>query len=596
MMASGWNETAGSARRWDETADIVVIGSGGGGMTAALVAKDLGSTALVLEKSNLFGGSTAISGGSIWIPNNHLMAKAELSDSTEEGLTYLREITSGRVSEDLLRAYVETAPEMVEYLEKNSALRFSITPDYPDYYPNAAGSKPEGGRSLEPLPFDLRELGAMGEELRIPMAHLLVLGRWMVTAGDARHFSNSSPRARLDTLRRFAEYALNPSRSFAKRDTRLTLGNALCAALRHSLAERGVPLWLEASATRLISEGGRVVGLEVDRRGEPVFVRAKRGVIFASGGFDKNPELRRRHHISGDCASWSSGSPENMGDAIQMGLEVGASLGNMGEAWWMPTVMVPGHLMPWYAKDAWWTELAKQEGAEIAWFILPDRSLPGSMIVDGNGRRFTNEATSYFDVGHAQIERQRAGHPAIPAFQIADQRFHMRYVFGPIMPMAPTGKYVKDGFLKKADSLEELARQCGIDPTGLLREVERFNQHARAGEDPDFQRGATSIDRYYGDPHVKPNPCLAPLDKPPFYAMELYPGDIGTKGGLRTDVDGRVLREDESPIEGLYATGNCSASVMGDTYPGAGGTIGPSMTFGYRAARHAAGGTGRMKS
>jgi len=575
---------------WNETVDVVVVGSGGGGMTAALIAKDRGARTLVLEKSACFGGSTAISGGSIWIPNNHLMAKARLRDSTEEGLAYLREITSGRVSEQLLRAYVETAREMVEYLEKNSAVRFALSEGYPDYYPNVSGSKPGGGRTLEPLPIAMRALGAMSEQLRSPSPLLLVLGRWSVTTQEARNFMNSAPLARLETIRRFAGYALNPARSLAKRDTRLTLGNALCAALRRSLADRDVPLWLECAAIRLITEGERVVGLEAQRGGERISIRANQGVIFASGGFDKNRQLRERYHVSGDCANWSSGNPENMGDALRMGIELGAALGNMDGAWWAPTAMVPGYLMPWYAKDAWWTELAHQEGAKLAWFVLVDRSLPGSMIVDASGRRFTNEAASYFDVGHAQIEHQRKGNRAIPAFQIADQRYRRRYPFGPIMPMMPTKKHVHSGFLEKADTIEGLARQCGIDPDGLALEIKRYNENARAGQDPDFKRGATVIDRYYGDPNVKPNPCLAPIDMPPFYAMKIYPGDLGTKGGLRTDTDARVLRDDDTPIEGLYAVGNCAASVMADTYPGAGGTIGPSMTFGYRAARHATGG------
>ncbi len=574
---------------WDEEVDVVVIGSGGGAMTAALVAKDCGSKTLVLEKSSLFGGSTAISGGSIWIPNNHLMAKAQLSDSPEEALSYLRSITSGCVAEELLQAYVESSPEVVAYLEKNSPLRFEISTDYPDYYPHVEGSKPEGGRTLESLPFNLRKLGERGKELRVPGPHLLILGRWMIRSAEARDMVSASLRSRFAILRSFAAYLLNPTRSFARRDTRLTLGNALCGALRLALMERSIPLWLESPVTKLISEGERVVGVEATRSGQPTRIRARQGVIVAAGGFDKNPALRQAHHFSSDCATWSSGSPENTGDAIRMGVEVGASLGNMEEAWWMPTTMVPGHLLPWYAKGSWWTELSREQGRDFPWFLLPDRSLPGSIIVDASGSRFTNEAAPYLDVGHAQLERHQQGAKAIPAFQITDHRFHMRYPLGPIMFGMPTKKFVQSGFLKKADSLEELARQCGIDPQGLVSELERYNASALKGKDPNFQRGATAIDRYYGDSLVQPNPCVAPIEKPPFYAIKVVPGDLGTKGGLRTDAHARVLREDDSPIPGLYATGNCSASVMGASYPGAGGTIGPSMTFGYRAARHVTG-------
>ncbi|MBW2712935.1 MAG: FAD-dependent oxidoreductase [Deltaproteobacteria bacterium] len=571
---------------WDEEVDIIVIGSGGGAMTAALVAKDRGSKVLVLEKSSLFGGSTAISGGSIWIPNNHLMAKANLSDSTEEGLAYLRGITSGQVADELLQAYVESSPEVVAYLEENSPVHFEITPDYPDYYPHVEGNK-QGGRTLESQIFNLRKLGKHGKELRVPGPHLLILGRWMIRSPQARTMVSASLKSRLAIIRSFASYLLNPKRSFARRDTRLTLGNALCGALRLALMERGVPLWLESPVTKLINEDDRVTGVEATRGNRQIRIRARQGVIVAAGGFDKNPDLRKTHHISADCAVWSSGSPENTGDAITMGLEIGASLGNMKEAWWMPTTMVPGNLLPWYAKGSWWTEQSLEQGKDFPWFLLPERSLPGSIIVDASGSRFTNEAAPYLDVGHAQLEHHRKNGKAIPAFQVADHRFHMRYPLGPIMFSVPTKKFVQSGFLKKADSIEELAEQCGIDPQGLRNEIERYNASARQGKDPDFHRGATAIDRYYGDSIVKPNPCIAPIEKPPFYAIKVVPGDLGTKGGLRTDIHAQVLREDGRPIPGLYATGNCSASVMGPTYPGAGGTIGPAMTFGYRAARHA---------
>ncbi len=576
------------ALEWDETVDVLVVGSGGGGMTAAIMAEDKGAKALIIEKCASFGGSTAMSGGSIWIPNNHLMAKAQISDSFEEGLAYLRTITSGKVRDELLRAYVESAPELVEYLEKNCATRFAITPDYPDYYPTAEGAKSEGGRSLEPVYFKRRTLGELAKDLRMPSPHCIPMGRWMVTASEASQMMNTSLFARLDLIRRFLQYLLNPVRSFARTDTRLSLGNALAASLRHAVAMRNIPLWLNTSAKHLITEGDRVVGLEVQRNDKQIRIRARKGVILAAGGFDKNSAMREKHHVSGECASWSSGNPDNLGDAIGLGQEVGASIGNMEEAWWMPTAMVPGHLLPWSIKGSWWTEFASQKGVDFPWFILPDRSTPGSIIVDQTGRRFTNEAAPYLDVGHAQITRHCEGGKAIPAVLIGDQRHRWRYPFGPIMPGMPTKKFIESGFLKKANTLEELAGQCGIDPEGLVHEIEHFNKNARRGVDPDFHRGELSIDRFYGDPNVKPNPCLSPVDKPPFYGINIYPGDLGTKGGLRFDTEARVLRADDTPIEGLYATGNCTASIMGDSYPGAGGTIGPAMTFGYRAARHAA--------
>ncbi len=571
---------------WDYSTDLLVVGSGGGGMTAALFAHDLGSRALILEKSDCFGGSTAISGGSIWVPNNHLMGQAGLNDSADAALRYLETLTSGEVPEERLRAYLEASPKVVEYLEENSHVHFVITPGYPDYYADVPGSMPEG-RTLEPLPFPVRKLGPMGKELRPPTAQGVIWGRWAVTAKEAQRCLSAAPLTRLQMAWQFAKYLLNPARSFARRDMRLSLGNALAARFRLSLADRGIPLWLDTAAIRLLVEDERVVGVEAERDGKRIRIRAEKGVLLAAGGFEKNPEMRKKHHLSADCATWSMGSPENMGDAIRMGVDAGASVALMESAWWMPTVMIPGHAMPWYVKGSWWTELALKHGAEIPWFTIFERSLPGTIIVDSKGKRFTNESAPYLDVGKAQIARHRAEQSSVPAFQIADQRFHMRYPYGPIMPMMPTGKFVRSGLVKKADTLAELARQCDIDPAGLEREVERYNRGAQRGEDPDFRRGEQPIDRFYGDPAVKPNPCLATIEKPPYYAMAIYPGDIGTKGGLRTDADARVLREDDSPIAGLYATGNCSASVMGDAYPGAGGTIGPSMAFAYLAALHA---------
>jgi 3-oxosteroid 1-dehydrogenase len=252
-----------------------------------------------------------------------------------------------------------------------------------------------------------------------------------------------------------------------------------------------------------------------------------------------------------------------------MGHELGAGLGFIDEAWWMTVTLVPG--------------------VETPYMVLVDRTLPGSIMVNKKGRRFTNEAGPYIDVVKDQYVTHSEAFNAIPAFLIADHRFHKKYPLGALMSWSSPKKYIANGFIKAADTLEALATKCGIDPQGLKAEVEKFNRYAKTGKDPDFKRGEKAIDRYYSDPSVKPNPCLAPLDKPPFYAMEIFPGDLGTKGGLATDAHARVLREDGTPINGLYATGNCSSPVMGATYPGAGGTIGPSMTFGYIAARNAVG-------
>lgn len=553
----------------DFTTGVLVVGSGGGGMTAALMAKDRGADALVIEKSGLYGGSTAMSGGSIWIPNNHLMKKAGLPDSPEEALTYLKAVTAGKVSEERLHAYVRAAPEMVKYLEEKSHVRFQIVSGYSDYYPGLAGGKPGGGRTIEAVPFDVRKLGRACAELRPVPRQARVFGRMMATAYDAHRLLDSSLLGRMKAVRVFALYVLNPFRSLTSIDTRRTLGNALVGRLRLSLADRNVPIWLNTSATHLIVEGGRVVGLEAQRAGQSVRIRANKAVVLAAGGFAHNKAMREKYQRQPITDAWTVASPADDGDGIQMGLELGAALDFMDDAWWMPTSLAPGEEMPNMS--------------------IVDRSLPGCIIVNKKGKRFTNEAAPYIDV----VKNQYANHfregGAIPAYFIMDKRFRSRYPAGPMMPMSTPKRFISNGYLKVAETLEGLAEKCGIDPQGLVAEVARFNQYAATGKDLDFQKGDTAIDRFYSDPSVRPNPCLGRLDKPPYYAIELWPGDLGTKGGLVTDDHARVMRQDGSPIEGLYATGNCSAAVMGNSYAGAGATIGPSMVFGYIAALHAVG-------
>ncbi len=553
-----------SAREF--TTDVLVVGSGGG-MTAALIARDRGADAMVIEKTSLFGGSTAMSGGSIWVPNNHLMMQAGLKDSPEEAFTYLKAVTASEVSEERLRAYVKAAPEMVRYLEDKSHVRFQIVRGYSDYYPNMPGSRPDGGRTIEAVPFDARKLGGMWSEMRPLPRQARVFGRMMATAFEAHCLLNSSRRGRAAAARLIAFYFLNPSRSFGKADTRLTLGNALVGRLRLSLANRGIPVWLNTSAVRLIVEVGRVVGLEAQKDGGTVLIRANKGVILASGGFARNQAMREKYQRQPVSTSWTVASPGDTGDGIRMGLDVGSAVSFMDDAWWMPTSVAPGEEMPNMS--------------------IVDRSLPGCIIVNNKGKRFTNEAAPYVDVVKDQYANHFKEGGAIPAYFIMDQRFRSKYPAGPMMPGANPKRFIANGYLKVADTLEGLAEKCGIDPQGLVSEVERFNQYAVTGKDLDFKKGDSSIDRFYADPCVRPNPCLGPLNQPPYYAFELWPGDLGTKGGLVADEHARVLRQDGSAIEGLCATGNCSAALMGRSYAGAGATIGPSMVFGYIAALHA---------
>jgi len=554
---------------WDYTTDLVVVGSGGGGMTAALTAKDNGCDALVIEKGSLYGGSTAMSGGANWMTCNLLMEGAGIHDSDEEAVSYLKAITRDKVPEDRLRAYVDNGPGMVRYLEERSRVRFEVVKGYSDYYPDAEGGKAEGGRTIEPVPISGYTLKELWQEQRQMPTQGRIFGRILQTAYEFHLMVDSSATGRLRAAKYILSYFLNPFRVFARReDSRLSLGSALTARLRLSLADREIPLWLNTAAREFITEGEAVAGVKAVRDGKPVCIRAKKGVILAAGGFERNREMREKYHRGPVSDKWTVGNPENTGDIIRMGQEMGAALGLMDEAWWMSTALVPG--------------------SELPYMILVERSLAGSMMVTAKGKRFVNEAAPYIDVVNAQCARHSEGENAVPAFLIMDRRYQKRYPIGPIMPAASPKAYIAEGFVKTADTIEELAKECGIDPEGLAAEVKRHNQFAGTGRDADFKKGDSPIDRYYSDPNAKPNPCLGALESPPFYAIEVWPGDLGTKGGLVTDARARVLREDGSPIEGLYAVGNCSASVMGDTYAGAGATIGPSMVFGYIAAKHAA--------
>jgi 3-oxosteroid 1-dehydrogenase len=371
----------------------------------------------------------------------------------------------------------------------------------------------------------------------------------------------------------FARYWLNvPARLRGREDDRLTLGTALVGRLRKSMLDRGIPLWLNTRASELIVEDGRVVGARVQREGRSLRIRARRGVLLASGGFERNLEMRIAYQQPPITASWTAGNPHNLGDGIRMGEAVGGDLDLMEEAWWTPVSMLPN---------------------DYAYLLVVEKSMPGGILVNRAGQRFTNEAAPYGDVVHAIYAKNKPDASTIPAHLVFDARYRRSYPVGPLgpaklQPDSAIGKRLRRDFLHKADTLAELAARIGVDAQGLEQAVERFNAQARAGRDSDFGRGDSAYDRYYSDAKIKPNPSLAPLTEAPFYAIAVYPGDLGTKGGLRTDVHARVLRKDGSVIAGLYATGNCAASVMGTSYPGAGGTIGPAMTFGYLAAAHAA--------
>jgi 3-oxosteroid 1-dehydrogenase len=339
--------------------------------------------------------------------------------------------------------------------------------------------------------------------------------------------------------------------------------------LRISLRDRDVPLWLKTPARDLVLEDGRVTGLVAEKDGQPFRIRAVRGVVFAGGGFEGSQAMREKYLPNPTRAEWTAGNPHNTGDVIEMGTRVGAAVQLMDDAWWGPTSVVPGE--------------------EQARMLVIEKSLPGSILVSKAGKRFVNEAAPYIDIVNAMYRTHGSGDPCVPAYFVFDATYRKKYMCGPIlqgsaMPDWMVRRFFRSGYLKKSDTLESLARQIGVDAEGLRASVAKNNEYARTGKDLDFQRGDNIYDRYYGDAQVEPNPCLGPIEKPPFYAIDAVAGDLGTKGGLLTDERARVLTAGGEVVPGLYAIGNCSAAVMGRSYPGAGATIGPACTFGYIAA------------
>jgi 3-oxosteroid 1-dehydrogenase len=543
--------------------DVVVVGSGAAGMTAALTAADHGLRAVVLEKTQWFGGSTARSGGGIWAPGNEVLRKAGVRDTPQQARAYLAHVAGDCVSPQRQQALLEHGPAMLALVRAAAPVDFAWVPNYADYYPEAPGGLAQG-RSIEPVPMDGRLLGA--ELAHLNPAYLPAPNGVTITQADYRWLSLGPrhPRAILATARVAGRLA----RSRLLRQRTLSMGQALAAGLRAGLAARQVPLWLGTPMTGLQIEDGRVTGVRVTRDGQAALVRARRGVVLAAGGFERNEEMRRRYQRQPIGIEWTTGSAGNTGDAITAGQAAGAALDLMDDAWWGPSIPLSGG----------------------PFFCLAERSLPGCILVNGAGQRFVNESAPYVDAVHAMYDGHGSGSPHIPAWLIIDQRYRDTYVFAGRPPRRPLPRrWYAAGAVYRAPALAELAALIGVDPAALAKTVVRFNEFAETGRDEDFGRGDSAYDRYYGDPRQRPNPCLAPLLRPPFYAVKIVPGDLGTKGGLRTDERARVLREDGTPIAGLYAAGNTSAAVMGRSYAGAGATIGPAMTFGYIAALDLAG-------
>jgi 3-oxosteroid 1-dehydrogenase len=553
----------------DTVFDVIVVGSGAGALLAAIRASDEGLKALVIEKTALVGGTSAISGGGIWIPDNHDMPKAGLRDSIDVAFGYVKACAKGLASDDRVLAYVETARHMARYL-RQIGVPYRCMPHYSDYYPAVEGALP-GGRTMDPVDFNASKLGLEGLNLMRPTnPGQLIFGRMNINAFQARSMLARERKSKFMLMWIMARYFLDyPWRNKTRRDRRLTGGQALIGGLLTALRQRKIDLWVQTPLESLVTENGRVTGVVVQKDGQSVRLQARQAVILGAGGFERNQAMREAHLPQPTDQAWTATPPEaNTGDAIRAGAAVGAQLHLMAHTWGVPTMMVP-----------------KEEKFRP---MFVERSLPGCMVVNARGERFLNESGPYPEFQQAMFANHASTGGGIPAWIVFDATFRANYPIGPLMPAAA----VPDSRLRKSwlntvywkgETLQELASQIGVDPAGLVASAARMTEFARTGKDLEFDRGGNVFDRYYGDTHVQPNPNLAPIAKGPFYAMKLHPGDIGTKGGLLTDRDARVLNESGQVVAGLYCVGNNSASVMGPAYPGAGSTLGPAMTFAYRA-------------
>lgn len=520
--------------------DVIVVGSGGAGLLAACAAADAGAAVTVLEKSSLFGGTTAISGGGLWIPANHHMRAAGIDDRPEDAVTYLERVTLGAVSRKLLDVFVHCGPDMVEFIERTSSLRFSLV-DRPDYHPDWPGART--ARALEPLPYATDSFGPMLGSLRVSPT------RAPVTFTESRR---GIDRETLETRRRAGIR---------------TQGAALVAGLTRACIDRGVKMTRDARVQSLVSrKDGRTVGVVATVGDQSVELRASKAVVLASGGFEWSPALCAAFLKGADCFPLTP--PWAEGDGLLMGLKVGAAVANMKEAWWAPAISVPGE---------------RYDGRSLFRNIVRELALPGSLMVNRRGRRFADEASGYNDLAQAFhfFDLQSYSYVNVPAWLIFDDAFKRRYTVATIAPSEPAPDWFLSG-----NTLGDLALTAGIDADGLLETVTKFNTEASRGVDTDFARGCNAHDRFNGEREHEPNPCLGAVQQPPFYAVPIHPGNSGTKGGLQTDDSSRVLDHAGRAIPGLYACGDVAASTMGAGYAGAGASLGTALTFAFIAGRH----------
>lgn len=558
--------------------DVIVAGSGAGGLSAAVTAAKLGLDVIVIEKESVFGGTTARSGGVLWIPGNAHSARLGIHDDVEQARNYVRTLAGDSYDAALVDAFLRAGPPMVDFFERETAVQFVAQPAFPDYRADVPGATT--GRSIVAAPFDALQLGDRVRELRPPLREITFVGMMFNASAEVRHFfqATRSAKSAAYVVRRLFRHAIELARH--GRATRLTNGNALAARLARSCFDLNVPIVVSAALRRIVLEDGAVTGAIVQCGEGTVQLRARAGVVLACGGFPHEAARQQRlfPHVRRGGVHLSPGCPGNTGDSLRAGAEIGAALTESvaNAAAWIPMSRVP------------------HKDGPGAFPHLIDRYKPGVIAVSPNGRRFVNEADSYHEFGKAMLAQSGGGTETF-AWLLCDHRALRRYGLGYVKPFPiPYGTYLANGYLIRGRTVGELAHAIGVDPRTLEATFDRFNRDAVNGTDTEFGKGSTPYNRFLGDPEHRPNPCVAPLVTPPFYAVRLVIGDLGTFAGLRCDAEARVLDHAGAAIPGLYAAGNDMASVMGGAYPGGGITLGPAMTFGYIAAHSLARRAGRQ--
>ncbi len=570
---------------FDQTVDCLIVGTGNGALTAAICLHQMGvQDLLVIEKSDKIGGTSARSGGGVWVPMNRYAKAAGAKDSREDALAYLAAtIPPEDTPQELIDAYVEHAPAMVDFLHEHSRVRYQSLEHYPDYYTDRTGAR-TGHRSMEPEPVMRDVVGDDWQFVADTHPMISMFGRIYMSQVEAHELSTKSKGWVGVALKVLAGYYLDWPWKFKHQvSRRMTCGGAGIMRLYWSCKERHIEIARNTALKELITdETGRVVGAVVEHQGKARRIGARKGVILAAGGFEHNQAMREQYLPAPTQTAWSAAWEHNTGDAIQAGMKIGAAtrlMGGKGEgrgvgAWWCSTTKAPDDIIPR--------------------LCIIEKSLPGNAVVNMAGKRIGNESENYMAYQRHLFATHHKPHDNGQAYMVFDARFRKEYIVGALMnsQMRPDSKlpksYFESKYLIKADSIEELAQQAGIDVDGLKATIASMNEAAKTGIDPEFNRGGTAYDRYYGDERVQPNPCLAPIVQAPFYAVRVDAGDFGTNGGLDITPNAQVKKQGGGVVEGLYAIGNTAAGIL-TTYPGPGATLGPAMTYGYLAAKHISG-------